>query len=352
MINEIDKLGEIYKLLISGDYVEDNTISFLDFIKILRSIKSCRNFSKCFGNSHMEMSSFLGIVEFLRNVNIIKLVDQKRIEIQNDEIFSLIYSPPSRGKMILKLARNLPQKYLLLRSRSILSKYNLLKLFKPKFILSSKNFQLPCSLKSSFRRVLVIAEHICFSSQKALFIGDDDLISILCKLLIPELPITVVEIDGRITKLLKKVARKYKFKNFEVYNRNFKEDDEIEDLLKYKYSIIHLDPPYEATELKIFFKNIEVILDEKLNHIFLNGLYNTKCMSILNQFIERNNLVLTEYHKSFNSYPLKPVDQKYLKRLRKYIKFENNLKFKGKKLKDIELFSDLYVIERGWIEKS
>jgi predicted methyltransferase len=254
--------------------------------------------------------------------------------------------------MNLRLMRIFPHKFVLIRRRNILTKHNLLKLFEPRFTLNSKSFQLPCSIRSSFRRALTIAENIYFSSQKALFIGDDDLVSILCKFLIPKLPITVIEIDGRITKLLKKISKRYEFKNFEVYNSDFKKINEIQETIKERYSIIHLDPPYEAKELDIFFRNIDLILDEKLSQVFLNGLYNNKCTSLLNQFIGRSNLILTGYYKSFNSYPLKSVDQKYLKNLRKQIKLENTLELKGKLLKDIELLSDLFVIEKGWVEKS
>ncbi|MFX0106049.1 MAG: bis-aminopropyl spermidine synthase family protein, partial [Candidatus Hodarchaeota archaeon] len=186
--------------------------------------------------------------------------------------------------------------------------------------------------------------------QKALFIGDDDLVSILCKFIIPELPITVIEIDGRITKLLKEIVEKNNFKDFKVYNIDFKELKDYPELSKEKYSIIHLDPPYEESELQEFLNIIEGILDNKIIQIFLNGLYDDNSQTIINQFITKNNLNISNYYKSFNSYPFKSLDSDFLKYLKKEIKLNNNLKFEEKNLKKLEFTSDLLLIEKGWFE--
>ncbi|MHA2398675.1 MAG: bis-aminopropyl spermidine synthase family protein [Promethearchaeota archaeon] len=352
MTNEIKDVGEIYKLLISGNYVEDSTTSFLDFIKILRVIKTNKTFPKCFKKSQMGLDTFLGILEFLQNVNIIKLVNQHMIKIQNEEIFTLVSNPLSRRRAFTKSMKFLYRKLFTLQKRNILTRQSLLKLFDPEFKLNVKNFQLPCSVKSSFKRALMIGKRIYFPSQKALFIGDDDLISILCKFFNPELSISVIEIDGRITKLLKNLIKKYKFMNFDIYNQDFKEINELQHFMKSKYSIVNLDPPYEANELEIFLKKLDLVIDPKCCQIFLNGLYNNSCMSLINRFIEKNQLILAGYYKSFNSYPLYSVDQRYLEALRKHIKFENKLKFKARQLKSIELLSDLFILEKSWIEKS
>ncbi|MFX1476498.1 MAG: bis-aminopropyl spermidine synthase family protein [Promethearchaeota archaeon] len=352
MTDNIERLGELYKLLMSGDYLYDDTVSFLDFIKILRVIKTHRSFSKCFKYSHIDLASFLGIIEFLQNINVVNLTKKnKRFRIQNVEILDPIHKVPSRFIMALKLIRKIPLKYTLNAKLMFLKEWSLLRLYKPKFVLNVKSFQLPCSIQTSIKRTLLIAENTCFSSQKALFIGDDDLVSILCKFLIPELSITVIEIDGRITKLLKKLVQRYKFKNFRIYNLNFKEINEIPEIINQNYSIIHLDPPYEAKELQSFFSNINLILDDKINQIFLNGLFDNKSMSILNQFVAVNDLIITKYYKGFNSYPFKTLDSKYLKYLKKKIRFENLIKFSEKNLRKITFSSDLYLIEKGWVIK-
>ncbi|MFX1450815.1 MAG: bis-aminopropyl spermidine synthase family protein [Promethearchaeota archaeon] len=348
MINGNVKLLELYHLLISGDYLSYDTVSFLNFLKILKLIRSCKKFSKCIKKSQIALSSFLGIIEFLQNVHIIKLHKNKRIYIQNDDIFHLIYNSPSSTRIFLKLIKKLLRKYSFIRKLAFLKKSSLIKLFKPNFRLNPLSFQLPCSVRTSIKRVQIIAENVQSKCQKALFIGDDDLISILCKFIIPELPITIIEIDGRITKLLKEIAEKNRFKNFIVYNLDFKDLKEKPDLLKGKYSIIHLDPPYEETELRDFLKIIEGILDDKIIQIFLNGLYDDNSQSIINQFITKNNLNISKYYKSFNSYPFKSLDSKFLKYLKKEIKQDSKLKFKKKLLKKFEVSSDLLLIERGW----
>ncbi|MFX0004988.1 MAG: class I SAM-dependent methyltransferase [Candidatus Hermodarchaeota archaeon] len=349
MINYDERLLELYDLLISGEYLQYDTISFLNFIKILRLIKYCRNFSNCVKKSHIALSSFLGILEFLQNVNIIKLRRNKQIQIQNNEILDLICQNPSQKRIFFRLIRKIPRKYYFIMKPNFLSKSSLLTLFKPKFKLNPLNFQFPCSIRTSLKRAQLIAENIQFKSQKALFIGDDDLVSILCKFIIPELPITVIEIDGRITKLLKEIVKKKKFNNFRVYNLDFKDIKEEPDFMKERYSIIHLDPPYEEMELKEFLNIIQGILDDKIIQIFLNGLYDDNSQAIINKFVSKNNLNISKYYKSFNSYPFRSLDSKFLKYLKKEIKIDNKMKFKEKNLKRLEVTSDLLLIEKGWI---
>ncbi len=351
MTKDIERLVDLYKLLTSGNYVYDNAVAFIDFIRVLRLVKFNSDFHKCFKKSHLELISFIGIIEFLQNVNIIELNKNKRIKIQNNEIFELLYKPPSKRIMFLKTIGKIPYRHYLARKLASMSKTNLLELYEPKFKLNPKSFQVPCSLKSSLKRARVICNRAYFTSQKALFIGDDDLISILCKFIIPELPITVIEIDGRITKLLKKIAIKHKFKEFNVYNLDFKEINEMSEILKIKFSIIHLDPPYDEKELLKFTANIGLILDENIVQIFLNGLYDVNCMSVVSNFITKNKLIISDYYRSFSSYSFKSTDSKYFKYMKKQLKLETDLKFKEKDLKKIEFSSDLYILEKSLTEQ-
>jgi len=347
LISEVERLEELYNLLISGDYLYNDSISFLKFIQILQLLKSHRNFAKCFKNSHLKLTTFLGIIEFLQNVNIIKLIKDKHIKIENNEILELLYRSSSRRRMFLKLIRKIPRWNKKLRIFNYLKKRSLLKLYLPKFKLNVRAFQLPCSIGTSVRRAITIVKNINLKSQKAFFIGDDDLVSVLCKFLMPELSITIVDIDGRITKLLKEIAKKKKFTDFNVYNLDFKEIKDSPEILKHKYSIIHFDPPYEAKELQKFFEGIDLIVDGQINQIYLNGLFDNKSMTVINQFISKNKLIISRYYNSFNSYPLKSSDVNYLKNLRKQIKLEYNFKFKANSLKRIDFSSDLFVIEKG-----
>ena len=351
MIKEIERLVDLYILLNSGNYVYDNTVSFMDFIRVLRLLKFNKDFQKSFKKSHLELISFLGILEFLKNVSVIKLNKNKRIKIQNNEIFELLYNKPSQKWMIQRLIRKIPYRNYLVRKLAFRSKISLLKLYKPKFKLNVRSFQNPCSLRSSIKRAVAICQKLYFKSQKALFIGDDDLVSILCKFIIPELPITVIEIDGRITKLLKDIALKHHFENFNVYNLDFKEIEEIKEQLETKFSIIHLDPPYDAKELQKFTANISLIQDQFLVQIFLNGLFDINCLSIINNFITKNNLLISEYSKSYNSYSFKTTNPKYMKFMKKQLKLETDLKFKEKDLKKIEFSSDLYILEKSMTEQ-
>ncbi|MHA2132133.1 MAG: bis-aminopropyl spermidine synthase family protein, partial [Promethearchaeota archaeon] len=298
--------------------------------------------------SHMGFESFLGLIEFIQNINLVKLLKHKKIKIQNQEIFNLILGIPPYWKLFTKLILKLPHKYNIIRKRNILTKHSLLELYIPNFIINTKAFQLPCSIKSSMQRAIKIVENINLPSQKTLFIGDDDLVSILCKFIYPELPITVIEIDGRITKLLKEIAEKNKFDNFNVYNIDFKELNEYTEYINNKYSVIHVDPPYEVNELQMFFKNISLILDERVGKLFLNGLYNDKTQPIINKFIMANNLIVSKYYKSFNTYPLKSLDSKFLENVKRQAKLDFNLKFKEKQLKKMSFSSDFFLIEKSW----
>ncbi|MFX1448131.1 MAG: bis-aminopropyl spermidine synthase family protein [Promethearchaeota archaeon] len=351
MTKDIEKLVDLYKLLISGNYVYDNTVSLIDFIRILRVIKFNKRIYKCLKKSHIELVSFLGIMEFLKNVNIIKLVRNIRIKVQNNEIFELIYKNPSKKIIFLKLVKKIPFQNYLVKKLTFSSKITLLELYKPKFELNARNFQIPCSLKSSIKRAVIISQKIYSKNQKAVFVGDDDLVSILCKFIIPELPISVIEIDGRITKLLKDIAKRHKFKDFNVFNLDFKDFHEIKQHIEPMFSVFHLDPPYEAKELQKFAINLSSMQDKFLVQIFLNGLYDPNCMAIINEFILKNKLILSDYYKSFNSYSFQSADSKYLKYTKKQLKFETDLKLKEKDIEKIEFFSDLYIIEKSLTEK-
>ncbi|MFX0083584.1 MAG: bis-aminopropyl spermidine synthase family protein [Candidatus Hodarchaeota archaeon] len=349
MNENVKELEELFDLLIRGNYLPNDTVSFLSFINLLRLIKSSRKFTDCVKNSNLSFSSFLAILQFLQNVNVIKLNKQKRIKIQNNEIFNLLFQRPSKIKIFLKLIRNIPHKSYFLRHPRFLSKFNLLKLFKPNFKTSYYNYQFPCSLRTSLKRAHLIISNTQIKSQKALFIGDDDLISILCKFILPELPVYIVEIDGRITKLLKEIAKNYKFKDFKVFNYDFKEINEISELKDEKFSIIHIDPPYEEEELFTFLSIIGEILDDSIIQIYLNGLYDDNSQAIINEFITENELNISKWYKSFNSYPLKSLDQQFLKMLKKEIEFDTNFKFNERNLRKLEFTSDLLLIEKGLI---
>ncbi|MFX0005476.1 MAG: bis-aminopropyl spermidine synthase family protein, partial [Candidatus Hermodarchaeota archaeon] len=319
MINEDKRLLDLYNLLISGDYLSYDTVSFLNFLKILKLIRTSNKFSTCVKKSHISLSSFLGIIKFLQNVSIIKLHKTKRIQILNDEIFDSLYKIPSQISIFWKLTRKIPQKYYILRNPRYLTKISLLKLYRPRYKLSIRNFQLPCSIRTSIKRMKLIASNLQFKSQKALFIGDDDLVSILCKFIIPELSITVIEIDGRITKLLKEIVNKNKFQDFKVFNLDFKVIKQSSEFFNQKYSIVHLDPPYEENELQDFLNIIELIIDDKISQIYLNGLYDDNSQPIINSFVAKNNLNISRLIKSFNSYPFNYLDSKNLKLLKKEI---------------------------------
>ncbi|MFW9820155.1 MAG: hypothetical protein ACFFE5_11150, partial [Candidatus Thorarchaeota archaeon] len=114
----------------------------------------------------------------------------------------------------------------------------------------------------------------------------------------------------------------------------------------------HFDPPYEESELQDFINNIELIMDDKITQIYLNGLYDDNSQPIINQFIAKNNLKISKYLKSFNLYPFKCLDLKYLKALKKEIKQDTQLQFKENILKKLDFKSDLLLIEKSFSENN
>ncbi|MFX1325114.1 MAG: hypothetical protein ACFE8N_09155, partial [Promethearchaeota archaeon] len=69
MIKSIQRLEELYELLISGNYLYDETVSYLDFIKILKLIKKSNRLSGCFKKSHLGMESFFWGIYLFRNIS-------------------------------------------------------------------------------------------------------------------------------------------------------------------------------------------------------------------------------------------------------------------------------------------
>ncbi|MHA2287397.1 MAG: bis-aminopropyl spermidine synthase family protein, partial [Promethearchaeota archaeon] len=290
----LNQFLELHKLLLSGDYLIEDEISFFDFMRVLKLLKSSRKLSGSLKKSNCNFSTVLGVLEFLRNVSIIDLNRKGQLRINNKEILNKIYKSPSKFKLKLKLLLSFNKKLIVYST----NKNSLLKLYTSNFKLSKTNFQLPCSIKTSLSRAMMIVKNTYFNSQNILFIGDDDLVSLVVKFLNPDLPITVIEIDGRITKLLKEIINKKNYNNFEVYNNDFKELTKPHDLANANYSIIHLDPPYEPKELSKFLNNLPIVFNEKMIQIYLNGTFDNESMNIINAFLVKNKLKIVNYYKS------------------------------------------------------
>ena len=337
----LDQFLELHKLLLSGDYLMEDEISFLDFMRLLKLLFSSRKLSVIIRKSDFSFSTVFGVLEFLRNISLIELDENGKLRILNKEILKEIYFSPQLVKMKLKFQLKFTKR-IWFHSKK---KKSLLSLFDSSFILSKTNFQLPCSIKTSYLRAIMILQNIYFETQNALLFGDDDMVSLVLKYLNPNLSITVIEIDGRLTKLLKKIAHRKKYKSFEIYNNDFNELVRNPEVVKKKYSIIHLDPPYEPKKLSKFLSNLPQLFNEKMVQIYLNGTYDNESRNIINSFLLKNKLKIVDYCKSFNNYPCKSTDFNYIDSLKKDIRRYYDFKLNRKYLKKLRLSSDLLMIE-------
>ena len=95
-------------------------------------------------------------MEFLQNVHVIKRTKHQKILIQNNEIFDLFLKKHSYRGLFTKAITKLPHKSYLFRKKALLTNFSLIKLYIPDFIINFKNFQLPCSIKSSILRAIKI----------------------------------------------------------------------------------------------------------------------------------------------------------------------------------------------------
>ncbi|MFX0075229.1 MAG: hypothetical protein ACFE96_07295, partial [Candidatus Hermodarchaeota archaeon] len=183
-MSDLKQFLELHKLLLSGDYLIDGEITFLDFMKVLKVLYSSKKFTTSLKKAEVSFSTMLGILEFLRNVSIIELNKKGQLRIHNEEILDQIYKPLNKIRLKLKLLVSNKKKIFFYSNNN----NSLLRIYAKDFKLSKVNFQLPCSIKTSLSRAITIVNNIYFKTQNALFIGDDDMVSLLVKCLVPELP--------------------------------------------------------------------------------------------------------------------------------------------------------------------
>ncbi|MFX0076671.1 MAG: hypothetical protein ACFE96_14605, partial [Candidatus Hermodarchaeota archaeon] len=103
--------------------------------------------------------------------------------------------------------------------------------------------------------------------------------------------------------------------------------------------------PYEPKELKKFLNNLPLKFDEKMVQIYLNGMHSNESMNILNSFLVKNQLKIVHNYESFNYYPCKSTDLKYIESLRKQIMLDFDFKLDKKLLRKLKITSDLLIIE-------
>ena len=102
-----------------------------------------------------------------------------------------------------------------------------------------KYFQAPLNDKSIFSRLEFIYERGDLAGKEFFVMGDDDLFSILLALTGLAKRIVVVEIDKRITSLIRQVSGKHKL-NIEVIDYNC--SDELPEELTHKFDVLITDP--------------------------------------------------------------------------------------------------------------
>jgi predicted methyltransferase len=160
-------------------------------------------------------------------------------------------------------------------------------------------------LEKNLDRIAYIYERGDLENKSIFILGDDDILSIGLALTGKCKRITVVEIDKRVNKFIRKVIREKCWTNVDVYDYDAR--DPVPDELKGKFDVFVTDPVETVEGMKLFYSRCCEALRAKgcsgyfgVSH-FESGL--AKWMGVEKDLL-RMNLVITDILRDFNNYLL------------------------------------------------
>ncbi len=189
-------------------------------------------------------------------------------------------------------------------------------LFRAEFKWKYDYDQLPISTSSAIFIISRILHWLPFYDN-FLFIGDDDFLSILLKLVDKKIRVKVVDIDKELLLILEKTAEEF---GLEIETERV---DIRKDALKENFIGFFTNPPYTEAGIRSFVNFGVKSLSKDGGLAFLTFSYEPSNRQIfLQKFFASKNLILLEMHPGVITYPFYELDEykKVKERLRKLTK--------------------------------
>lgn len=169
-------------------------------------------------------------------------------------------------------------------------------------------YQLHASLETSCRRIAMMIEKGDVQGKSVIFLGDDDLMSLLVGLSGLASKVTVIDIDRRITAFIKSVIRQRGLERIDVLNRDLRKP--LPKSLLGNFDTFFTDPPYSEDETITFLsRGFEALKDRGTGYFCLDKVQkNVQC------FILNHSFIITDLVRNFNNYGVSSFDRLWLKR--------------------------------------
>lgn len=176
--------------------------------------------------------------------------------------------------------------------------------------------QRPVTLRTTIERVKYFLKRNDIYNKNIVFLGDDDLTSIALALTGVTCQITVLDIDERLIKFIKEIARKH---SLNITAITFNALEEVPKQLKHQFDCLITDPTPEAIPFTIFMNDALDLL-KKDNGIIYTSIYSSAMEETLalQKIITKMNLYITEIIPKFTEYQAiyelyKPADLEFIK---------------------------------------
>lgn len=155
--------------------------------------------------------------------------------------------------------------------------------------------------ETSLLRALFMLEEGDVEGRSILFLGDDDLTSVATGLLRAAKKITVVDVDERLTDLIRDISDREELR-IECILHDLRDTLPVE--LRSGYDVVFTDPPYTIQGLRLFVsRGIEALSKKKCRSVYLAFVHKPpEEMLRLQKAISEMGLVIKELIPRFNRY--------------------------------------------------
>ena len=262
--------------------------TFIEFYNNVRDIIYLRNPFNFIKETNKESWDLWYYISFLATNDLISIKENR---IKADEELENILVPRYSEEYVLKKIVEKVEIDDLHRPTSSLIE----KLAEERFEFKPYLDQLPISIESAVTLISTIFRYYPFYD-KFLFLGDDDFISILIKIVEPRFKPIVIDLDERILEIIKSIDE-----DIEVARRDFRKKKKLDkEILGFC-----TNPPYNEKGIKTFLRYGLLNLDSLGGRIFLE--FGDEAIGrkqlLLQKFFTRNNLEITDLVKGKINYP-------------------------------------------------
>lgn len=210
--------------------------SLTDFSQRVKDILYSENTFQFVVSQATEQWKLYIYLEFLREENIISISKEGNIKLLKQELLNFLPKPLSFEEIKEQIESRIGQKLELSKPTSYLFNTEI----------RAEYDQMPVSLSSALLIVEKILRYIPFY-EKFLFIGDDDLISLLLCLSHPKMECKVVDIDKKLLNTIREISEKFNLK-IHTQETDIRKNNNLEE----DFAGFFTNPSYNFAGIKEF----------------------------------------------------------------------------------------------------